>query len=87
VDVHLPVKIAEVAPKCDPDALVGFRSYISSHGSSSHAGKFSIPDPVAEAIQADFVSSRQSEGPSAEEAEISLKRRMRIARYLASNHD
>jgi hypothetical protein len=86
-DVHLPLP-PPAGPSSRPSPtqpqLNAFRSYLAACSSPDHAAKIVIPDDVAELIQEDFVRSRQdpSGNTTVEDAELGLKRKMRVARYV-----
>ncbi|KAK4689588.1 hypothetical protein P7C73_g502, partial [Tremellales sp. Uapishka_1] len=94
VDVYLPLHSSfpssSSSTSTQPSAqdLVAYRAYLAEYSSSRHAAKLHIPDTVADLIQDDFVESRKgSTNTKIDEAESTLKRRMRIARLLALSHD
>jgi hypothetical protein len=85
--VHLPLLAPDVpSSRQSPTQpqLNAFRSYLAACSSPDHASKILIPDDVAELIQEDFVRSRQNPtgNNTVENAELGLKRKMRVARYV-----
>lgn len=86
-DVSVPATLATSAPSAPEADLAKFRSYLSYAGGAAHAGTFSIPAAVGEAVQDAFVEDRRVAGTGgAAAAEARLTRRMKVARLLALSH-
>lgn len=79
VDIVLPVEVGEGGAEADETQLGSFRDYLATHGGQAHAEALSIPEAVAAAVQDGFVEERKG-GGSVEDAELRLKRRMKVAR-------
>lgn len=87
-DIHVPVTLAkETTTDKDEAQLDKFRAYLSSMSSATHAEKLKVPESVSEVIQDAFVADRKVHGSgSAEAAEERLRRRMKIARLVATSY-
>lgn len=85
-DVHVPVTLAS-APSASAEELTHLRAYLSAMGAPAHAEKLAVPDNVAQIIQDAFVEDRRASGSgSAEAVEERLRRRMKVARLMATSY-
>ncbi|WWC91856.1 uncharacterized protein L201_006803 [Kwoniella dendrophila CBS 6074] len=81
VDIDIPVNGNDNITS--QAALPQLRAYLATASSARHSAKLEIPDDVAEIIQDAFVQGRRE---SANSAEATLKRRMKLARLMALSY-